>query len=71
MKAIILSDEQQLDLELAVATEDFEAIDSDIATYIAYQLCKGPIPAGSLLARTCSRRCCVNPSHLVLVDPGL
>lgn len=69
MKVIRLSEGQKLDMELALTTEDFDAIDADTAAYISYVLTnRQTVPKGKLLARTCPHEACVNPAHMVLVD---
>jgi hypothetical protein len=65
---ILLSNAQQLDLDLAFASESFDGLDPDSAAYISWIFTNGPIPEGKLLARTCHSLNCVNPSHLALVD---
>jgi hypothetical protein len=69
MKVIKLTEAQKLDLELTWATEDPDGLDADTAAYVSYTLLRGPIPEGKLLARTCKESSCVNPDHLVLVEP--
>jgi hypothetical protein len=68
IKPIHLSIAQQLDLELAFATESPDALDADCAAYISWILTNGPIPQGNLVARTCDNPLCVNPNHLALVS---
>jgi hypothetical protein len=66
-KPIYLSLEQELDLQLAIATKEFEGLDPDSAAYMSYLAYRGAIPDGCLLARTCSGSLCCNPDHLILI----
>jgi hypothetical protein len=67
-KPIRLTVAQQLDVDLALATECLDGLDPDCAAYLSYQLSNGPIPARKLVARTCDNPACCNPEHLVLVS---
>jgi len=40
-----------------------------VAHRIAYQMCVGPIPDGSVIDHKCRVRHCVNPDHLQAVSP--
>lgn len=68
MTPIKLTQEQQFDLELALATHCFDGIDADCAAYVSYQIEKCPIPDNKILARICEGPLCVNPEHLALID---
>jgi hypothetical protein len=69
MKPIRLSFEQELDVELAIQTEDPDGLDADSAAYVIYNFLRGPVPSDKLLARTCGDGGrCVNPDHMILVD---
>jgi hypothetical protein len=67
MNVIRLTDAQRLDIDLAIASEEFSGLDADAAAYASYMLTKGEIPPDKLVARSCSDPRCVNPAHLFLV----
>jgi hypothetical protein len=37
---------------------------------ISYEAFIGPVEKGMLVMQTCRNRLCINPGHLVAVDPG-
>jgi hypothetical protein len=69
MKVIKLSEAQKLDLELAWAMGNPDGLDANTAAYVSYTLLRGPIQEGKILARICKESSCVNPAHLILVEP--
>jgi hypothetical protein len=69
LKPIALSFEQQLDIELAIELDEYNQLDADEAAYISWFINGGEIPSGKILARTCAESRCVNPDHLIVIDP--
>jgi hypothetical protein len=68
MSPILLSFEQQLDIQFALDTDEPEVLDADAAAYYMYFKFGGEIPSGKILARTCDEPQCVNPDHMVVIN---
>ena len=68
IRPIRLTEEQQIDVDLALATEDFDGLEADSAAYVSHSITHGAIPEGKIVGRTCENGYCVNPEHLVLVS---